>query len=141
MRKAISEEFRADVVALARKGETTKWQIAKDFGISESCLHRWQRQAAIDEGTSEGLSRSERDELRETRKRVLLLEPENSILRRAAASFSRDVGTGSVADPSVEFAPAQVTPLGGTLSRVSTTLHKYPSAAQISENAPIVELD
>ena len=34
-------EFRRDVVAVARKGEAPLSRIAKDFGISESCLHRW----------------------------------------------------------------------------------------------------
>jgi len=91
MPKAFSEEFRADVVALARKREAPMRQIAKDFGISESCLHRWMRQASIDEGEVEGLSSTERDELREARKRVRLLEQENYILRRAAAYLSRDV--------------------------------------------------
>jgi hypothetical protein len=33
-------EFCRDVVAVARKGEAALSQIAKDFGISESCLHR-----------------------------------------------------------------------------------------------------
>ena len=32
------KEFRDDVVAIARKGESTIRQIARDFGISESCL-------------------------------------------------------------------------------------------------------
>jgi len=31
-------EFRDDVVAVARKGEAPIAEIAKDFGISESCL-------------------------------------------------------------------------------------------------------
>ncbi len=34
------DEFREDVVRVARKGESTKAQIAKDFGISEACLRR-----------------------------------------------------------------------------------------------------
>jgi hypothetical protein len=37
--KAFPVEFRRDVVAVARKGEAPLTQIAKDFGISESCLH------------------------------------------------------------------------------------------------------
>ena len=41
MPKAFPPEFRRDVVAVARKGEAPLSQIAKDFGISESCLHRW----------------------------------------------------------------------------------------------------
>lgn len=36
MPKAFPPKFRGDVVA--RKGEAPIWQIAKHFGISESCL-------------------------------------------------------------------------------------------------------
>ena len=41
MPKPFPAEFRRDVIAVARKGEAPLSQIAKDFGISESCLHRW----------------------------------------------------------------------------------------------------
>ena len=41
MPKPFPMEFRRDVVAVARKGESPLTQIAKDFGISESCLDRW----------------------------------------------------------------------------------------------------
>ena len=34
-------EFRRDVVAVAREREAPLSQVAKDFGVSESCLHRW----------------------------------------------------------------------------------------------------
>jgi transposase len=40
MPKAFPIEFRRDVVAVARKGGLRS-QVAKDFGISGSCLHRW----------------------------------------------------------------------------------------------------
>ena len=90
MPKAFPAEFRADVVAIARKREASMRQIAQDFGISESCLHRWVRQAEIDDGVQEGVSTSDRDELRELRKRNRLLEQENDILRRAAAYLGRE---------------------------------------------------
>ena len=35
------KEFRDDVVAVARRGDAPIAQIAKDFGISESCLRNW----------------------------------------------------------------------------------------------------
>ena len=38
--KAFPIEFRRDVVAVARKGEAPLSQVAKDFGLSESCLRR-----------------------------------------------------------------------------------------------------
>jgi transposase len=86
--KAFPIEFRRDVVAVARKGEAPVAQIAKDFGISESCLHRWLKLADIEDGVVAGITASESAELRELRKRNRLLEQENEILRRAAAYFA-----------------------------------------------------
>src|ERR1700684_3077690 len=59
MPKAFPIEFRRDVVAVARKGEAPLSQIAKDFGISESCLHRWLKLADVDDGVRPGVTRSE----------------------------------------------------------------------------------
>ena len=69
MPKAFPIEFRRDVVAVARKGEAPLSHIAKDFGISESCLHRWLKLADIDDGLRPGVISSESAELRELRKR------------------------------------------------------------------------
>jgi transposase len=91
MPKAFPPGFRRDVVAVARKGEAPLAQIAKDFGISESCLHRWLKLADIDDGIRPGVTSSESAELRELRKRNKLLEQENEILRRAAAFFAREI--------------------------------------------------
>ncbi|HEY5200443.1 MAG TPA: transposase, partial [Acidothermaceae bacterium] len=88
MPKAFPLEFRRDVVAVARKREAPLAQIAKDFGVSESCLHRWVQLADIDDGVRPGVTSSESAELREVKKRNLLLEQENEILRRAAAFFA-----------------------------------------------------
>jgi transposase len=90
MPRAFPEEFRRDVVAVARKGDATLREIAADFGISESCLHRWLRQAEIDDGAREGASSSELNELRALKRRNRTLEQENEILRRAAAFFARE---------------------------------------------------
>jgi len=91
MPKAFPIEFRRDVVAVARKGEAPLSQIAKDFGISESCLHRWLKLADVDDGVRLGVTSSESAELRELRKRNRALEQENEILRRAAAYFAREL--------------------------------------------------
>jgi transposase len=91
MPRAFPIEFRRDVVAVARKGEATLSQIAKDFGISESCLHRWLKLADIDDGVRPGVTSGESAELRELRKRNKTLETENEILRRAAAFFAREM--------------------------------------------------
>ncbi|WP_198682662.1 IS3 family transposase [Kribbella sp. VKM Ac-2569] len=78
------------MVAVARKGEAPITQIAKDFGISQSCLTRWLKLADIEDGNRPGATQQESAELRELKKRNRQLEQENEILRRAAAYFARD---------------------------------------------------
>ena len=90
MPKAFPLEFRRDVVAVARRGEAPVSQIARDFGISETCLHNWLRRADVEDGIRPGVTTAESVEVRELRKRNRLLEQENEILRRAAAFFARE---------------------------------------------------
>ncbi|GHJ54466.1 transposase [Nonomuraea sp. TT08I-71] len=89
--KVFPPEFRGDVVAVARKGKAPVAQIAKDFGISESCLHRWLKLADIEGRGRPGATSSESAELRELRRRNKLLEQANEILRRAAAFFAKEI--------------------------------------------------
>ena len=91
MPKAFPPEFRRDVIAVARKGETSMAQVARDFGISESCLARWLKIADREDGRGENVAGGSDAELRELRKRNKLLEQENEVLRRATAYFARDV--------------------------------------------------
>ena len=91
MPKAFPKEFRDDVVAVARKGDAPVAQVAKDFGVSESCLHRWLQRADVEDGNRPGVTVSESAELRELKNRNRLLEQENEVLRRAAAYLARDI--------------------------------------------------
>ena len=89
--KPFPKEFREDVVRVARNrepGQSLK-QIAADFGIAESCLRNWMRQADVEAGLKPGTTGAENAELREARKRIRLLEQENEVLRRAAAYLSQ----------------------------------------------------
>ena len=83
-------EFRRRAVELARLREKPIAQIARDLGISESCLRRWMDQADVDEGHKEGLSSDERKELVQLRRDKRVLEMENEILKRASAYFARE---------------------------------------------------
>ena len=89
--KAFPREFRDDVVAIARKGELPIRQVAKDFGVSESCLQRGLKIADVEDGKRPGVTASESEALRELKKRNRALEQENEILRRAAAYFAREL--------------------------------------------------
>jgi transposase len=85
------QEFREDVVAVARRRESgvTIKQIATNFGISEATLQNWLRHAYIEEGNRPGQTATDAAEARELKKRIRLLEQENEVLRRAAAYLSQ----------------------------------------------------
>ncbi len=85
-------EFRRRAVELARQGDKPLLQLAKDLGVSRSCLQNWLRQAEVEEngGVGEQLTSTEKKELAELRRRNKQLEMENDILKRAAAYFARE---------------------------------------------------
>jgi transposase-like protein len=83
-------EFRRRAVELVRRGEQSLPQIARDLGISESCLRGWVRSDDVDSGRRDGITSDERQELVELRRRTRVLEMENEILKRASAYFARE---------------------------------------------------
>ena len=87
--KAFPLEFCRDVLAVAGKGGAPISRVAKDFGISESCLQRWLKLADIEDGNRPGVTQADAAELREAKRRIRLLKQENEILRRAAAYLSQ----------------------------------------------------
>ena len=89
MAKPYPKEFRDDVVAVARQGQSSLKQIAKDFGISEGSLANWMKQADIEDGRRPSQTDADREELRMLKRRNKLLEQENEVLRRAAAYLSQ----------------------------------------------------
>ena len=84
-------EFRRGAAGLAREKTAPVAQIARDLGISESCLRNWMARADIEEGKKEGLTSDERKELVRLRRDKRRLETENEILRRAAALFAKEI--------------------------------------------------
>ncbi len=77
---------------LARERAKPIAQIAKDLGISESCLRRWMDVADVDAGREEGLTTAEREELVRLRRENRVLRMEKEILGRAAAFFATENG-------------------------------------------------
>jgi transposase len=91
MPRPYPEEFRRRAVELARLRERPVSQIAAELGIAQSALHRWLRQADLDEGQRhDGLTTEERAELVRLRRVNRTLAMENEILKRAAAYFARE---------------------------------------------------
>ena len=99
MPKPYPQEFRDDVVAVARQGEAPLRQVAQDFGISEGCLHNWLKAADAADRQRAGGAGEESQKVRELTKRNRLLEQENEVLRRAAAYLARDINRDLPARP------------------------------------------
>ena len=89
MPEALSEGVPRVPAAVARRGDAPIRQVAKDFGITESCLRNWLHAADVEDGHRPGQSAAESKDLRQPKRRILLLEQENEVLRRAAAYLSQ----------------------------------------------------
>jgi transposase len=86
-------EFREQMVALVRAGRSPE-ELAEEFEPTSQTIRNWVRQLDLDAGRrSDGLTSSERDELRRLRKEVRNLRIEREILGKAAAWFAREGGS------------------------------------------------
>ncbi len=88
-----SLEFRLEAVRLLRSSDRPIPQLARELGVSPQSLRNWSTQLDVDQGKAEGLSSSEREELRRLRRENRILTEEREILKKAAAFFAREGGT------------------------------------------------
>jgi transposase len=91
-RRSFSDAYKAEVVALVRKGGKSLAAIAKDLDLTETAVRAWVRQAAVDAGRGPvgALTTAEREELAQLRRRVKTLEMEREILKKATAFFAKE---------------------------------------------------
>ena len=83
-------EFRLQMVELVRTGRTPE-ELAREFEPSAQAIRNWVRQADRDEGRrKDGLTSTEKAELRELRRENRRLKEEREILAKAAAWFARE---------------------------------------------------
>jgi transposase len=87
---AYPTEFKKEAVRLAQSGDKSIATIAHDLGVADQTLRGWAQQAKINAGTRDGLTTTERDELRRLRREVRVLTQEWDILKKAAAFFARE---------------------------------------------------
>jgi len=89
-RPAYPEEFRARAVDLARSSGKKQKDVARELGVSANALREWVKRADLDTGRrSDGLTTSEREELRRLRRENKILAEERDILKKATAFFAK----------------------------------------------------
>jgi transposase len=86
-------EFRRRMVELVRAGRQPE-ELAEKFEPSAQSIRNWVVQADRDEGRrSDGLTSTERDELRRLQRENKTLREERDILKKAAAWFARETNS------------------------------------------------
>jgi len=91
-RKSHPQSFKKDAVRrLLARGSKTVTEIAKELGVSPSMLHRWRErfESELTGGTQS--SQTEREEVERLRCELRDLKAENSLLKKAAALFAKDL--------------------------------------------------
>ena len=90
-----STEVRARAVRMVLENEadyTSRSQavasIAEKIGCSGATLHDWVKRQAVEDGERDGLTQSERDELKALQRENRELKQANEILRKASAFFA-----------------------------------------------------
>jgi transposase len=86
------DSFEKDAVRrLIARGSKTVTEIAKELGLSPSMLHRWRERFEPELTGGTQPSQGERDEVERLRSELRDLKAENSLLKKAAALFAKDV--------------------------------------------------
>jgi transposase len=89
-RRPYPPEFRREAVELYRRSGKSLAVVAGELGVAIESLRSWNKQHDIDAGVREGLTSAEREELRELKRKLLRVEQERDLLKRAAACFARE---------------------------------------------------
>lgn len=91
-RKRHPDSFKKDAVRrVMARGTKTVAEVAKELGVSPSMLHRWREQLEPELSGSAPASQSEREEIERLRRELRDAHAENSLLKKAAALFAKDV--------------------------------------------------
>ena len=92
-RPPYSAEFRQEMVQLVRSGRTPQ-DLSRQYEPSAQAIRNWVVQADRDEGRrADGLTSTEREELRRLRHENRRLREEREILKKAAAWFAQESGS------------------------------------------------
>lgn len=91
-RKSRPESFKRDAVRrLIARGSKSVDEIAKELGVSSSMLHRWRQRFEPELTGSTQSSQGEREEIERLRSELRDVKAENTLLKKVAALFAKEV--------------------------------------------------
>jgi transposase len=83
-------EYRRKIVELVQAGRSIQ-SLAQEYEPCANTIAKWVKQADLDEGVrNDGLTTSERDELRHLKRENKRLREEREILKKSATWFARE---------------------------------------------------
>jgi transposase len=91
-RRVFDAEFKRDAVRLVLEGGRGIRDVCRELGLHENVLHRWKNEYLADQESSfpgKGHLKPHEEELMRLKKKVLDLEQEREILKKALAIFSK----------------------------------------------------
>ena len=88
-RRSFSPEFKREIVALCGLPENTVSSVCKEYGLAETAVRRWVRQADIDAGLKPGITSGDAEEIARLRKQLREVTEERDILARAVGFFAK----------------------------------------------------
>ena len=91
-RREYSAEYKAEAVHRLRASGKPLAHIARELGVAESVLHRWNKahKQAEQSGSKPVIAKAERGELQRLRRENEQLRQERDFLRSAAAYFAKE---------------------------------------------------
>ena len=89
-RRSFTDEFKAEVVELCRRGDRSIGQVARDLDLTQTAVREWVRQADVDEGRRDGMTTAEHEEVIRLRRENRRLREDVGILTRATAFFAKE---------------------------------------------------
>jgi transposase len=91
-RRVFDQEFKRDAVRLVLEGGRGVRDVCRELGIHENLLHRWKSEYQADQEHAfpgKGHMKPHEEELMRLKKKVMDLEQEREILKKALAIFSK----------------------------------------------------
>lgn len=91
-RKKYTEEFKKDAVRLMlARGTRTVEAVAAGIGVNTGVLYGWHRRYGSEVSGGPVATEQEREDVERLRRRLREVEMENSLLKKAAALFAREM--------------------------------------------------